>query len=180
MARERLTAWWPQGRPCRLDHVGAVCRVVTILGFVAASTIGCTGRDGPTSTQRVVLAGQVFLLELALDQQARFQGLSDRSQIAPNGGMLFVFPRAQVVEFVMRRCPVPIDVIFLDPGGRVVATHAMRVDPPDTPEQQLTRYPSYYPAQFAIEIRGGSLNRLQLRPGQKIGLPLQALKQRAR
>jgi uncharacterized membrane protein (UPF0127 family) len=130
--------------------------------------------------QRVTLSGQTFELELALDGESRYQGLSDRDQVPPNGGMLFVFPRPRRMDFVMRRCRVPIDLVFLDPGGRVVATHAMTVEPPQTPENQLRRYTSGYPAQFAIELPGGALAQLNLITGMKVQLPTDALKHRSR
>lgn len=144
--------------------------------------VGC-GRSGSTeggSTQTLTMGGRTFRLELALDDAARFQGLSDRAQIPADGGMLFVFPRAQELAFVMRRCLVPIDIIFLDPTGRVVQTHAMAVEPYDTPEHALKRYASLYPAQFVIELQGGMLAQLDLRSGQKIDLPVERLKGMAR
>ncbi|MFP3422318.1 DUF192 domain-containing protein, partial [Bacillus sp. SIMBA_161] len=86
--------------------------------------------------------------------------------------MLFVFPDARVRRFVMRKCLVPIDIVFLDAAGRIVAMHEMAVEPYDTPESELKRYSSRYPAQFAIELRGGWLERLELETGEKVALPL--------
>lgn len=143
-----------------------------------------TGCDAPAppgqTTQSVDLNGRQFTLELALDDDARFQGLSDRSEIAPDGGMLFVFPDSDIRTFVMRRCPVPIDIVFLGANGRVVAMHAMQVEPHPTREASLKHYSSQYPAQFAIELAGGTLQTLQIDLGQPLKLPMKALKARAR
>ncbi len=147
---------------------------------IAVILTACADHKTTADTQRVVLGDQTFELELALDRKARFKGLSDRPKISADGGMLFVFPQPRRLEFVMRRCLVPIDLIFLDPGGRIVGTHAMSVQPFDTPEERLRRYTSGYPAQFAIELKGGTTARLRLEPGAKIDLPLDALKRRAR
>ncbi len=141
---------------------------------------GCSQTTAPGAmTQRVQIQGRTFHLELALDADARYQGLSDRASIAEDGGMLFVFPDSKFREFVMRRCLVPIDIIFLGANGRVVAMHAMQVEPPGTSEDELKEYFSEYPAQFAIELRGGTLPGLGLKKGQKIDLPLESLKARA-
>ncbi len=131
-------------------------------------------------TVRITIVGRAFTLELALDEEARVQGLSDREHIPEDGGMLFVFPRPQRLSFVMRRCLVPIDIIYLDATGRVVKTHAMKVEPYDTPDHRLTRYDSGYVAQFAVEVAGGTLETLGLKVGDKIDLPADSLKQRAR
>lgn len=153
--------------------------LLAVLLALALSACSST-TAAPTGTQAVELEGRTFHLELALDSQARHQGLSDRESIAADGGMLFVFPDVGVRSFVMRRCLVPIDIIFLGPSGRIVAMHEMQVEPYDTPEDELRRYSSRWPAQFAIELAGGTLDQLGLEEGQIVELPLDDLKRRAR
>ncbi len=146
-------------------------------------TLAACGRTQPqpgADTLNATIGGRTFTLELALDESARFQGLSDRASIAENGGMLFVFPDARVRQFVMRRCLVPIDIVFLSPGGRIVAMHEMDMEPYDTPENELKRYSSQWPAQFALEFAEGTIDALGLEVGQRVDLPLEALKGRAR
>jgi uncharacterized membrane protein (UPF0127 family) len=129
----------------------------------------------------VTIKSETFTLELALDDASRLQGLSDRAEIADDGGMLFVFPKEAVREFVMRRCLVPIDIAFLNAQGEVVWMHAMQVESePNTPEYRLKRYSSHYPAQFAIELKEGTIRRLGLAQGDRIDLPLEVLKGRVR
>ena len=113
--------------------------------------------------------------------------LGGREFIEPDGGMIFVFPRARVLQFVMRDCLVPIDIIFLDPAGRVIATHQMAVEEPRREneseiayESRLNRYSSRYTAQFAIELAGGTLDSLAVQTGQRVGIDTEALKKLAR
>jgi uncharacterized membrane protein (UPF0127 family) len=101
--------------------------------------------------------------------------------------MLFVNPRPRPLSMVMRDCPVPIDVAFLDAGGRVLSLHAMAVEPPRRPdemgadyERRLREYPSGAPAQFAVETAGGRLAELGLEVGQRIVFDAGALLWRAR
>lgn len=134
-----------------------------------------------STTQEVTIKSETFTLELALDDASRLQGLSDRAEIADDGGMLFMFPKEAVREFVMRRCLVPIDIAFLNAQGEVVWMHAMQIESdPNTPEYQLKRYSSHYPAQFAIELKEGTIRRLGLAQGDRIDLPVEALKGRVR
>lgn len=137
---------------------------------------GCGGASGSGATLPVTLGGRLFELELARTPDARFQGLSDRPSMPDDRGMLFVFPHARPLVFVMRRCHFPIDVIFLSPNGRIVTMHEMQTEPLDTPEEALKPYPSRYPAQFVIELNGGMIRQLGLEPGQAIDLPLESLK----
>ena len=135
----------------------------------------------------VALGGETFQLELALDPQSRQRGLSGRESIPRHGGMLFVLPSSRPFAMVMRDCPVPIDVAFLDDAGRVVAVHAMKVEPARQPgeprvlyEARLPAYPSGQPVRFAIETAGGRLGQLGLTVGDEIPLDQEALAARAR
>lgn len=142
---------------------------------------------GDPPRERVVIDGRVFKLEVAADQPTRVQGLSDRREIAEDGGMLFVFPDATQRRFVMRHCYVPIDIVFLDAQGRVTAMHQMEVEPPKRDnedeieyESRLPQYSSRFDAQFALEFKGGTLDELDLERGDVIDLDLERLKGMAR
>lgn len=137
--------------------------------------------------ESVKLDGKDFFLELAASDPVRMRGLSGRTEIAPDGGMLFVFPDAQDRYFVMRDCPVPIDIIFLDDDARVLAVHEMQPEAPRSPaetadayEDRLKQYPSNGPMRFAIELRGGALRSVGVRPGDRVELDTERLKRIAR
>jgi uncharacterized membrane protein (UPF0127 family) len=135
----------------------------------------------------VSIGGETFTLELALDPATRQRGLSGRGAIPRHEGMLFVLPTPRPFAMVMRDCPAPIDVAFLDADGRIVSLHEMSVEPPRAPgetprayESRLPIYPSGEPVQFAIETSGGRLRALGLTPGARIPLDREALVRRAR
>jgi uncharacterized membrane protein (UPF0127 family) len=161
---------------------------------------GCDQSAGG-DVQSVKVGGEWFHLELAADEAVRMKGLGGRTQIDKDGGMLFVFPVARRSSFVMRDCPIDIDIIYLSPEGRVLTTYAMKAEPPraadgsegkagqfgETPESQryeerLVKYDSRYPTQFVIELRGGRLKELKtpVKEGDKIDLPYEELKKRAK
>jgi uncharacterized membrane protein (UPF0127 family) len=101
--------------------------------------------------------------------------------------MLFVFPSPRPLAMVMRDCPAPIDVAFLDAGGRVLAVHAMTPEPARAAgesawayERRLPAYGSGASAQFAIEVAGGRLAALGVAPGSRIAFDAAALAARAR
>jgi uncharacterized membrane protein (UPF0127 family) len=83
----------------------------------------------------------------------------------------------------MEDCLVDMDIIFLDPQGRVTAAHEMKVEPPRRSnetqpayQRRLRGYRSVYPAQFASERRAGAIARLDIGIERKIGLDLPRLK----
>lgn len=168
-------------------------------GLIAAVLLvllpmGCDEEAG-AGVESVKIGGQWFHLELATDPESRTQGLSGRTFIEPDGGMLFVFAQPRRLNFVMRDCPVAIDIIFLDASGRVVAMYAMEPEEPrgadegqpgqfnantQKYEDRLKKYPSRLGSQFVIELAGGTLEGLGLEQGQRIDLDLDRLKQMAK
>lgn len=145
-----------------------------VCGFAGCRT------DTAAGTQTVRIGGETFELELALTDAARYRGLSGRESIPADGGMLFVFPTEAERAFVMRDCLVPIDILFLDPTGRVMTTHAMKVEPPETRRSPTTQYPSRGKSALVIELAGGTIQRLGVEPGDRIDLPVLELKRRTR
>lgn len=172
----------------------AVLAVALAAAGAAMTSRGCDERAS-ADVGSVRLGGKWFHLELALDNDTRFKGLSGRSHIEPDGGMLFVFKYPQPLEFLMRDCPVPIDIAFLDGSGRIVSMHEMTPEPPRADDEKelnpvtgvnakyearLKRYPSRFDAQFVIEVAGGTLKRLGVKPGDVVELDAPGLKRQAR
>lgn len=195
----------PMNAHARISHATngvllAVAALVAVL-LVAPSCDQSNGTTAPdpgaansaqpaeVKKESVKIDGKTFKLETALDDKTRYKGLSDRTEIDEKGGMLFVFPRPiPKLHFVMRDCPIPIDIIFLDAAGRITAMHAMVPDTPRGPgerkdveeedrayNERLTKYPSDYASQFVIELKGGTLKTLNLKKGQRIDIDTKRL-----
>ena len=148
----------------------------------AATAAGAQPLAPKLPTIDVTIGGERFTLEVARDPMVQYRGLGGRTHIDPHGGMLFAFPYPHSTAFVMRDCPIPIDVAFLDPDGRVIAVHEMQPEPPRAAgesaadyEERLHQYPSGLPAMFAIETAGGRMRQLGLRGGDQLELDRDAL-----
>lgn len=164
--------------------------ILALLGVGCEETPDATPAAGASPVVPsvwVAMGGETFTLELAADARTRQRGLSGRASIPRNGGMLFVYGRSAPLAMVMRDCAVPIDVAFLGAEGRIVSTAAMQPEAPRAPDEssaaynrRLPVYRSGAPAQFAIEVAGGRLAELGVRPGAQIVLDTAALAAKAR
>jgi uncharacterized membrane protein (UPF0127 family) len=189
--RKYMTAF---GRSIPVAAMTAPLVMVALAG-VTATMSGCDDRAS-ADVAKIDVGGKNFFLELALTNDKRFRGLSERTFIEPDGGILFVFPDSQVMVqgFVMRDCPIPIDIIYLDSAGRVLAMHEMKAEPPRDPAKgegtpadannvaynsRLKQWSSRYPSQFVIELAGGTLKTLSLKEGDQIRIDPE-FKKRAR
>jgi uncharacterized membrane protein (UPF0127 family) len=155
---------------------------LVLLAALLWAPMALAPREGSARTVSVGLAGESFELELATDPVVQFRGLSGRKHIDPNGGMLFAYPSPRLLTFVMRDCPVPIDIAFLDSQGRVISVQHMTpeeprraLEDPNAYEARLHRYRSPLPAQYAIETAGGRLRELGLRGGDRVELDRDAI-----
>ncbi len=163
---------------------------MTFFRMTALATIVLLAAAGPATRpakEHVVIAGETFRLEPAVNAKTRQRGLGGREKIEDHGGMLFVFPDARRRSFYMKDCVIDIDIMFLDDRGRITALHKMMKEPPRRAdesvrayERRLKLYPSRRPVRFAIELETGSIERLKLKPGRTISLDLQRLKKLAR
>lgn len=175
----KKTAVWPAVLLCILAF-GAVFGAGHLPGGgtdpgIETSVASCT--------EPVLIHDHYFELELALTDSGRQRGLMYREEILFDRGMLFVFTAPSIRAFWMANCLTDIDIIFLDARGAVTATHHMRREPPrsggETEEQyydRLPRYSSTSPAQFAIELKAGTLELLNLHIGEQILLDIERLR----
>jgi len=164
-----------------------VLTLAAATGCQAAEEAPAAAKPTALETTAIRVGSETFEVEVAADPETRFRGLSGRDRIDPHGGMLFVLPRPQTFHMVMRDCPNPIDVAFLDAMGRVVAVHEMVPEPPrrssETPfgyEQRLPAYGSGAAVQFALETAGGRLSELGVKPGDRLHFAAQDWIMRAR
>jgi uncharacterized protein len=120
-----------------------------------------------TSELTIVTAGgpQKFKIELALSDAQMEQGLMFRRSLAPDAGMLFDFKRPVPVTMWMKNTLIPLDVVFLDAGGRVVDIHERAVP------QSLDQIAAKGPARYVVELNGGTAARLGIRPGDRVTSP---------
>ena len=167
----------------------AALKIVILLLVAFAALFAAVGCDQPPprpNTERVVIKGTTFWLDGALDEPTRIKGLGGRESLPDDGGMIFVFPAPVPLEFVMRDCKFDIDIAFIDDAGRVVAMHTMKVEPRREGESdmdyemRLKRYPSRFPVRFAVEVMGGTFEKLGLKPQDVIELDAAGLKRRAK
>ena len=164
----------------------AARRILTAALLLVVALANACSDDGP-EREPLVIDGRTFELDYAVDVETRTRGLGGVAEIPEDGGMIFVFPDPEIQAFWMYDCLVDIDIIYLDARGTITAMHRMKAEPPRGPDEsdrdyeaRLPRYPSGYPAQFAIEVRSGWLDRLDVSVDDRIELDLDRLKVMAR
>ena len=103
-----------------------------------------------------------FDVELAVTAQQRALGLMFRKDLASDAGMLFIYPRPQVITMWMQNTPLPLDMIFIGQDNRI-AKIVERTIPYST-----NTISSGQTAKAVLEVNGGTADRLGLQVGDQI------------
>ena len=136
---------------------------------------------------RLTISGADFLMEVSDDDVERHQGLSGRTRLGSDEGMIFVYPRAKILGYWMKDCLIDLEIVYVRGDGTIMSMHRMKKEPPRGDEERLSayeerlpRYPSRHSVQFVLEFAPGTIDRLKLKKGAKIVLPRKALLENAR
>lgn len=106
-----------------------------------------------------------FAVEVAATDEQLAQGLMYRPSLAADAGMLFDFGAVRPVSMWMKNTLIPLDMLFLAEDGRVVGV-AERAVP-----RSLDLISAPEPVRGVLEVNGGTVSRLGIRPGDRLVHP---------
>lgn len=148
----------------RLTLAAGALLLVAVAGIVMLATRSTGSPQAPLPTLALTLNTHTVRAELAQTPEQTARGLMFRATLAPDAGMLFVYPR----DFEGRACMwmkntiVPLSVAFLDRSGRVLNIADMQ------PHSQ-TQHCARGPARYALELNQGAFAAASVVPGSVVG-----------
>lgn len=113
---------------------------------------------------------------IARTEQEKRTGLMFRRNLAPDEGMLFVYDTPHQMTFWMKNTLLPLDLVFFGPDLTVTEFIEGMVPGVGRSDDELPRYTSTGPAQYALELASGSVRRLGITPGLSLEIPLPLLR----
>jgi uncharacterized protein len=150
--------------------------VLTAL-FCGLVLVGCSGEEtsseaetsSPDESSTVAIdasSGQrvEVEVEIADDYAERRRGLMERTELAENAGMLFVFDSEEQLSFWMRNTLIPLSIAYIDAEERII-------DIQDMQPLDETGHPSAEPAMYALEVNQGFFDERGVRVGDGVELP---------
>jgi uncharacterized protein len=162
-AATRTARWRAKPAPESAAQRLAAAALATALLFVATGCAAAPG--GPSVTLRPASGPAVPIrVELAATPDARELGLMYRETLAPDAGMLFVFPRREPVSFWMKNTKLPLDIVFIADDGEIVKIHASTKPFSEAP------LPSVKPVRFVLEVAGGTCAAHGVKEGDRVEL----------
>ena len=138
---------------------------VMVVGLLACGTSDAGGGQPPLPTVTLQVGATPVAAEVADSPEERELGLMFRERLAPDSGMLFVYPTERPRSFWMKNTPLPLTIAYLSAGGQVVSLKDM---------EPLTTRPvlSGKGAMYALEMEQGWFDAHGVKVGDTIsGLP---------
>ncbi|MCS6625219.1 DUF192 domain-containing protein [Roseibacterium beibuensis] len=150
----------------RRGFLAGIAGLVLLAGCAGAGTAkGPNGEPLEPLTVVTSTGEHRFMVEIADDAMERERGLMHREPLADDRGMLFQFPDVAERGFWMHNTPSSLDIIYIDPYGRIVSI--ARNAPPNSDEI----IPSNGPAAGVLEIRAGRAAEIGAQPGDRVRHP---------
>jgi uncharacterized protein len=148
---------------------GVLTSIVLCLTYLSLAALHAA--DLPRTRVEVARPGTGAVLltvdaELATTPETRTRGLMERSSLAADQGMLFIFEVAQPLSFWMFNTLIPLDIIFADAERRITSIHASV--PPCRPPSRCPTYTSHGPAQFVLEVNAGTAAKVGIGVGDEL------------
>ena len=103
-----------------------------------------------------------YQVEVAATDAERSRGLMFRKSLQEDGGMLFFFRPAREVAMWMKNTLLPLDMLFIDAGGRIVKIAANTV--PRSTDHILSEYRIL----AVLELNAGQAVRRGIKVGDKV------------
>jgi uncharacterized membrane protein (UPF0127 family) len=139
-------------------------RLLALAGALAL--IVTLGRAGAAELSRLTIdcgqGAQTFNVELATTPDQMEVGLMFRQNLAPDAGMLFVYPSEQQVAFWMKNTVIPLDMLFIAGDGKI-----RRIVERTIPLSTAV-IPSVDEVRAVLEVNGGTAARLGIKPGDVV------------
>lgn len=104
-------------------------------------TLSCPDKDIP------------FMVELAQTPEETAKGLMFRETLAEDAGMLFFFGSPQPVAMWMKNTPLPLDMVFEDGEGNILALYENAIP------YSLTTIGPVSGTRRILEINGGTIKK---------------------
>ena len=107
-----------------------------------------------------------FNIEVAITPEQQELGLMYRTSLAPDAGMLFLWPHDQIISMWMKNTEIPLDMVFVEHSGRIAKITANAIP------NDLTPLTSEVPLRAVIEIGGGEAAKQHIEVGDKVVFPV--------
>lgn len=142
--------------------------LIALIGAAALAALFLLYPHAASSTA-MTINGKDVTVEIADTPLRRARGLSGRPSLAPDRGMLFVHDAPGRYAYWMGGMKFPLDIVWIRDGEVV---DVVTLQNPTASSAAIASYMPVADADRVLELNAGMAERLGLKPGVRVDLPL--------
>ena len=119
-----------------------------------------------TKTPTATIDNQKFTLLVAKSAKEKEVGLSDKTSLPQDTGMLFHFEQPDYYSFWMKNMKIPIDIVYINKNH--IVTIFQNAQPPKSDQEALTIFKPEEPADTVLEINAGLSQKYNFKKGDGV------------
>ena len=100
-------------------------------------------------------------VKVVSDPEDMARGLMEVTKMPKNQGMLFSYPKEQILNFWMKSTPIPLSIAFIDKDKKIIQIENMKPFDEETVSSNRA-------AMWALEVNSGWFNENKIKIGDKI------------
>ena len=113
---------------------------------------------------RVIIGNKTFYADLAVTNQEKELGLGNRTSLAADHGMIFVYDHEEQYRFWMKNMRFPIDILWIK--GNIIVDISKNV--PIQTGSDLPVYTSVVPVNIILELPAGTADMYGIATGTTV------------
>lgn len=145
---------------------GIILAVFTGIIFFQFSPKSNNTSQSKSTDSTITINKHKFNLELAKTSEQQIAGLSGRSSLPQDQGMLFIFDTPGYYSFWMKKMKFPIDIIFIKDD--LIVSIEKNAKPPVSTDTNPPLYKPEEPANKVIEINAGLSDKYNIKKGDTV------------
>jgi uncharacterized protein len=162
-----------------------LCIIVFILGIVTVRDYLIKSRSSQqnknisesvskpnqsTLSVQISFSNIKIVTEIAQTAEKRELGLSYRTTLDKNAGMLFVFENPNIPFFWMKDMNFPLDIIWIKDNKVIDIDKNVPIPKENTPLNQLPKYSPSGMVNYALEVNAGFADKNKIKVGDEVGI----------
>jgi uncharacterized membrane protein (UPF0127 family) len=142
-------------------------------GLALAMALALAGCGGPAEDEYLTRpltfsSGKQVRVEVMTNRADLTRGMMFRDSLAPDRGMLFIFPRMGRYRSFMFQVKIPLDVIWMDRTRQIVEIAPSIPPCPSSTAEECPQYGGAVDSQYMLELNAGMAAKLGLKVGDAV------------
>lgn len=141
--------------------------IIAVAGFIILVGLLSQGKLIKVRAKSIKIDTTEINIEIAKTNDERSKGLSNRTSLNENTGMIFVFPKNSKPVFWMKDTKIPLDIIWIN-DNKIIG-----IDKNVEPElgildAKLKKYPAPDDVDYVLEVNAGFSDKNNIKLDQTI------------